>query len=369
MQFKSFGDVAKLGQSTLRELLASGDAAERIWAAWAYAMRRGGDSVSELVKVAKEGPTPGLRRHLVVVLAGFRERECIRAFADSDPNPQVRATACLFLLQTFLRDDAETSAFLVSILRNDSAPAVRLVVLTNSKANGLEIPPNLLVELAADPDAEIRKEALNVIAEHSLEEEAVECGIADLLKSETVPELMRKIAAICVDAGQAPEVLKQAKQQPENARSVLLDFLITQGTKFDWVDLIDLTELPGRDLTERIEKLVSASSRPLMFPWLAAKLVGAIEEIQELPEYDDIWRMFKQFIFSDAVLPLSPDVKENFGPIISAIKKQISEYETEIASEEAGLLDESDYEYAKDAVITLKKAEAEVQRLANSCVV
>ena len=155
MRFDTFEEVTALSPPELRELLACGDTIERIWAGWAYAMQCGKDSMPELAEAAKDGPPSGLRRHLIVILAGYREKEIIQTFADSDPNPQVRATACLFLLQAFMAGDAETGAFLSSVLRADPASAVRLVILTNAKVNGLHISPAQLVELVADPDAEV----------------------------------------------------------------------------------------------------------------------------------------------------------------------------------------------------------------------
>jgi hypothetical protein len=366
MRFETFEEVTALSLPELRELLARGDTTERIWAAWAYAMQCGVDSVPELAEAAKDGPPSGLRSHLIVILAGYGEKEIIRAFADSDPNPQVRATACLFLLQAFLADNADTGAFLSSVLRADPASTVRLVILTNAKVNGLRISPVQLVELAADPEAEIRTSALSIIADNGFGEEAIENGLIDCLGNETVPDLLRKIAAICTEAGRSREVLENAKGRRTEVQLVLLDFLTSRGVRFDWADLEGFAEPSDDVLAVRIAGLATESTWPQMFPWLAARLAAMIKDGQ-WPQWKAMaWSIFTQLLFKQVPVQLTEQTIEYLRRVLANVREQIADYEAEIDPDDPDWPDEYDELYPKDFVETLRKTEAGIQRLVDS---
>ena len=77
MQYTSFSDVERLDADALKTLLIAGEPPERVWAAWALGLRHHQAFARELRATAAEEPHAGVRRHLVVVLAGAGERRSV----------------------------------------------------------------------------------------------------------------------------------------------------------------------------------------------------------------------------------------------------------------------------------------------------
>ena len=93
MPYNSFSDVEQLDPDELKTLLVAGEPPERVWAAWALGLRHHEAFARELKATAAEEPHPGVRRHLVVVLAGAGESRSVLTMAVHDPDERVRATA------------------------------------------------------------------------------------------------------------------------------------------------------------------------------------------------------------------------------------------------------------------------------------
>ncbi|HKB47617.1 MAG TPA: hypothetical protein VKC57_07965, partial [Ktedonobacterales bacterium] len=93
----AFDAVRDLPEAALRDLLASDEPVERVWAAWALGLRLGSDSAATLKRAACSDPDAGTRRHLVVLLAGLGERDAVAALAVADLDAHVRATASQYL--------------------------------------------------------------------------------------------------------------------------------------------------------------------------------------------------------------------------------------------------------------------------------
>lgn len=360
--YGSFEEIRPLPIAQLRTLLKDGDASERIWAAWAYALRRGEGSVTDLAEIAQRAPTSGERRHLVIILAGHGESEVTRKFAEGDPDPLVRATACRLLLQAFFNRDADTRQFLLDVLRSDPAPAVRLAVLSNARMNGLEIPPDQLVERAGDADEEIRRQSLQAIAEDDLEVEAVGYGLACCLDTETKPELLERIAAICVAAGSANAVLRNAARQQPGIRLLLLDVLIGLGVRFDWPCLKDLVALTDDTLDARIAMLASEASRVPMLSWLVARVTAKMNEMEQISDDDPVWALFTDVIMVTKPC-LTAETLEGLREIDRQVCETINELKCEVA---AGLrleLGEHEYLYLESRLEHLVRLSAGIRYL------
>lgn len=360
--FETYEQVRMLKTQELQMLLERGDPAERIWAAWAYALRRGAQSSQELARIAFLSPTAGVRRSLIVILAGHGEMEIIRIFAKGDPDPFVRATACLFLLQAVRGDDAKTGKFLLSALQNDPASEVRLTILENSESNGLVIPQVQLVALLANPDLGIRKMALEIVAKRGIGSEQVQNGLSERLDTESEADLLRMIVDLCVNEGRSSAVLSAAERQSADKRLLLLDCLIRRGVKFDWVVLDYLAGLSIEALDARILRLASEASRPLMFPWLIARLVARLGDVEWYRDDDPVWKAFVELL--DGHLPLLSHDKMNDLLVINRyIGREISELEEEINSGSPVDLEEQEIQYIRAAIKKLKKAEAVIGKV------
>jgi hypothetical protein len=89
---RDFAATDALDDAGVRALLAGGAAEERVWAAWRIAIRRG-SAMPEIVAQVRGEPSPGVRRALVVVLAGHGELDLLVALGRHDPAAEVRAAA------------------------------------------------------------------------------------------------------------------------------------------------------------------------------------------------------------------------------------------------------------------------------------
>jgi hypothetical protein len=84
------GQVMRLSPRELRRLLRDGDPQERVWSAWALAMALGSAFVSELRSAYANESDIGVRRHWLVVLAGYGCRELVADATRTDaPQPVI----------------------------------------------------------------------------------------------------------------------------------------------------------------------------------------------------------------------------------------------------------------------------------------
>jgi HEAT repeat protein len=125
VRYKSFGEVQQLDSAALRALLVSGEPPERVWAAWTLGLQRDQTFERELRVTATEEPDAGVRRHLVVVLAGAGEARSVLTMAVYDPDERVRATALQYVARLAAPADPEANELLARVLA-DGAPPLRL---------------------------------------------------------------------------------------------------------------------------------------------------------------------------------------------------------------------------------------------------
>jgi len=103
-----------------------GAPAERVWASWALALALGRDFIPQAEALTRAEPEPGVRRHLIVILAGAGERAAVRALAAHDPDPYVRATAHRYLLLAAPEEERnDTIAGLLTAASSDASATTR----------------------------------------------------------------------------------------------------------------------------------------------------------------------------------------------------------------------------------------------------
>ena len=85
-----FDDVTTLGVAEQRRLLRGGDPEQRVWAAWALGLTEGTQAVADLRAALAEADDAGVRRHLVVVLAGLGERALLDQLTTSEVDEAVQ---------------------------------------------------------------------------------------------------------------------------------------------------------------------------------------------------------------------------------------------------------------------------------------
>lgn len=141
-------------ETGLRDVLAHGNPAERVHAAWALGLRSQAASEA-LIDRADAEPNAGVRRHLVVVLAGLGERDCVRTLAEHDPSDAVRATACVALLR-LAHGAPEDETLVLDRLARDPSDEVRIRVIEETAIDELPRTARAIAELLAHSSSEVR---------------------------------------------------------------------------------------------------------------------------------------------------------------------------------------------------------------------
>jgi hypothetical protein len=95
---RSFEQTRALSLAELHALRASVEPRVRLWATWALATRDDTGTFARLDDVRAE-PDAGVRRHLVVVLAGRQDTSSLETIVALDPDDEVRATALQYLIR------------------------------------------------------------------------------------------------------------------------------------------------------------------------------------------------------------------------------------------------------------------------------
>ena len=208
MRYESFKALGGLMDDELARLSKLGDPAERVWAAWTRGLRMGARFSGDALARLDTEPNSGIRRHLIVMLAGFWAemqgasadrrvdtetiKSMIEAMATFDPDDRVRATAWMNLIRVQHLSLTQAEQGL-----QDESTVVRLLIL-DSYAGAW--PPEQVYRLDiffADPDVRVRRAAL---------ERWIECQPADqwfvgpvlaLLRHERKRGLQRRLHELC----------------------------------------------------------------------------------------------------------------------------------------------------------------------------
>src|SRR6188508_2924107 len=133
-RFTSFSEVDLLDAESLKTLLVGGEPPERVWAAWALGLRHHEAFARELRATAAEEPHAGVRRHLVVVLAGAGERQSILTMAAHDPDERVRATALQYVARLAGPGDDDANRLVADALAHEP-PLLRLGCIAGLRAD------------------------------------------------------------------------------------------------------------------------------------------------------------------------------------------------------------------------------------------
>lgn len=120
-----FQSLRHLDIDELRDVLATGAPEERVWAAWAIALRSG--AMPDIVEHVADEPSPGVRRALLPVLVGHGEVDILVALARHDPSIEVRRDASVYA--TRLAAQAAIPPALVVELYSAAPSAIRCAII------------------------------------------------------------------------------------------------------------------------------------------------------------------------------------------------------------------------------------------------
>jgi hypothetical protein len=345
--YENFEAVSQLDTEVLRNLLADGDPQERVWAAWAVALELGADSLSSLREAAQASPTPGTRRHLVVILAGLGERKVLCVFAESDPDAYVRATACQYLMRTWSEDDLEAADVIRQRLLTDGTAEVKETIL---KAATSVLPPATLPELAeltSNRALEVRRLAFELIKRRHAPKEAFGGVLAARLHEEPDRDLLVDLANFCIDGGQEDLVLRSALRARAAARALLLEALHTRGRALSWAQARPLAELGEAAVDLKLLGLLEPRGLSDGFPWLVRRLAESIPHDFRDPEL-----MF----FSNALTPLAEVIDtvpaamftENCRRDLESARSYLNESIATLSEEDPVALDDYGWAYTEE---------------------
>ena len=208
MNFESFIDVSTLSEAELKTLSKHGDVVERVWAAWTHGLRLGADFAKDALARLDTESHPGIRRHLIVMLAGFLGelraqhqadqvtintlQSIIEAMARFDPDERVRATAWQNLISVENRGVGDIIQGL-----EDPSPLVRLYILNCYENRWPTNQLERLQKLFGDEDVRLRTAAVARWIECQLPENWFSRPLINLLSQESNRSLRRRLHVLC----------------------------------------------------------------------------------------------------------------------------------------------------------------------------
>jgi hypothetical protein len=285
--YESFEAVRDLDQNALRDLLTNGDRAERIWAAWALAAILGNKEAPDILAQGEIGQSPGVRRQLLVILAGLGERLIIRVMAEGDPSPVVRAASCQYLIQTWVPGETETTNVLKFCLFADPASEVRDEILKCAALDRLGLGLADLVALANDPSGDVRDRVIGLVRDRYPAAEISASGLYKRLAIEDQRDLLTQLGRLALDSDGPGRVLAAAEAQSPQGALILLELLIGAKAKFDWPALNGLASRRDPDTDLRILRLLGKGGGPVAFAWLVHAIATRLKK-PGVPDWDFI---------------------------------------------------------------------------------
>ena len=180
--------------------LLRGRPEERVRAAWGLGLSLGRGAHGLLRRQALRDRSPGVRRHLAVMLAGFGDVPTLIDLAERDPRAMVRATAAAQLARLGGRDRADLQDLLGRWL-HEQDPPVRAAIIDHLPDEA----PAWLWRLAdaqlEHPDVRVRRAATRNLAARVQGAEALERRVEDRLDQERDPLVQRSLRAAMAAVG------------------------------------------------------------------------------------------------------------------------------------------------------------------------
>ncbi len=266
---RDFAELAHLDTEVLRSLLEAGEPPERVRAAWALALRLGGTIRRDLVQGARTEPDPGVRRHLVVVLAGYQERVVLATLASQDFDAAVRAVACQYLAMIGRPEDAGSWRVLHERLEEDASDEVRRAAIAY-------LPPHTPAFLRSAVAARVGEESLEVrraVADKLLEWAGLSGeGLPEVLVSrlhlEPDLELRREWVRRACALGGERELLEALVDAPEETLRFVLELYAAQRVRLPWEGLRPFTQQGRPGLDSLLMDLLEPGSQDEADAWL-----------------------------------------------------------------------------------------------------
>jgi len=212
MPYTSFSDVGRLDANALKALLVAGEPAERVWAAWALGLLHDEAFARDLRATAAEEPHPGVRRHLIIILAGAGEHRSVLTMAAHDPDERVRATALQYLARLARPGDDEATDLLARTLAT-GAPLLQLGCVAGLRPDAPVGLWRAAEDCIASPDRDLRWTAYESVIRQGAHTRAASEIARDLIAREPEQTTRRDAMRLLHDRV-GPAALRQLANDP-----------------------------------------------------------------------------------------------------------------------------------------------------------
>lgn len=278
-----FASVAALSDEAQVQLLETGDAPERLWAAWALALRHGRVALSNITALSDNPLTEGLKRQLLVIIAGLGARPVLRAIAMNDPVPIVRATAAAYYIRTAADGDSgSVNAFAIDQLRS-GIPELVLALLGEHEASRIDLPDDEVIACLRDSHLEIRQGAVQCILSRDAVSERARDGLLRLLAGEESPPLTDQLLDY-LPRNALPLLVRFLKSAQSKRIVDILGRVTHKFGPLSWAELRDLVSVPEPLAIDAILRALDVPVPSEAVAWLGSTYVAC------LPSSDRIWR-------------------------------------------------------------------------------
>jgi len=308
MRYTSFSDVERLDPEALKALLVEGEPPERVWAAWALGLRHHEGFARDLRATVAEEPHAGVRRHLVVVLAGAGESRSVRTLAVHDPDERVRATALQYVARLAGAKDQDANDLLAEVLAR-GAPLLQLGCIAGLRADA---PPALwaaAVACVSSADRDLRWAAYEAVMRHGAFAHPAPVLARDFLNRE--PERSTRASALRLLHEQAgSEALRHLVDDDRLDARVLpetVDALQEYAVRLEWAEVEKLfARFPIEHGQERVLQLLAGNEGPARAPLLRLFVAERCAADRSWRSWSQSWRVEEQvFVMLEAALDLN----------------------------------------------------------------
>ena len=335
MPFQSFDEVRQLDEEALHDLLRTGDAIERLWAAWSLALGLGDAAPGSLDVDAQ--PHPGVRAHLVVLLASFGRTDALYTLAERDADAGVRAAACQYLIQIAGTEWVDAYRFLGERLLREPEPEPVARILRYLPPSWPTLDRGILIHLAAHGDAAVRAAAIGYLSDHYSGDARAESSLIERLAVEPDPRVLHALSEAVPSGPSGKRILEAAARVPAAALP-LVQVLLDHGWRTDWADLAVLARSADPRIRVRCLELCADWSDADGLAWLGATALGGWyhqpphevrlddTELDKGRAYRDVTERARNVI----VRLLDDPGFGDWGPLAPALRQMLTEVDEEL---------------------------------------
>jgi hypothetical protein len=287
---RDFAELAHLDTEELRSLLEAGEAPERVRAAWALALRLGGTIRPDLVQGSLTEPDPGVRRHLVVVLAGYQERAVLATLARQDFDEAVRAVACQYLGMIGRPEDAESWRVLHERLEEDASTEVRRAAIAHLPPHTPAFLRSAVAARVGDERVEVRRAVADkLLAWAGLSGEGLPEVLVSRLHLEPDLELRREWVRRACSLGEARTLLEALLDASEETLRFVLEVYVAQRVRLPWESLRPFTRSGRPELDSLVMDLLVSGPQEEADVWLLELALESWRQSAEKHDGENPW--------------------------------------------------------------------------------